>query len=186
MWWYLSDDLIKIILMKKLTTILLSGMIISNLCAETAGQKAETAYTKGIAAEKAGDVETARTHYANAVAVDPNHANARFSLGQLNLNGAAIAAKGREEKLGAIMIPIIQLDAVTVREAFEALALILDKESEEGAPNFVIQDPGERFADRRITLNLKNIPTKGVIKFMSEQAGAKVRYDKYAVVVSPR
>jgi len=186
MLWYVSDDLTKIVIMKNLTTILLSGMMISNVCGETAGQKAETAYTNGIAAEKAGDADAARVHYANALAVNPNHANARFSLGQLKLNGAAIAAKGREEKLGGVMIPTIQLDAVTVREAFEALALILDKESEDGAPNFVIQDPGDRFAGRKITLNLKNIPTKAVIKFMSEQAGAKVRYDKYAVVVSPR
>lgn len=172
--------------MKKLTTLLLSAIMISNVCGESAGQKAEAAHTQGIAAEKAGDPVAARSHHASALKLNPNHANARFSLGQLKINGEAIAAKGREAKFGKIMIPAIQLDAVTVQEAFQALTLILDKQSEEGAPNFVITDPSNRFSGRTITLNLKNIPAEGVMKYLAEQAGANVRHDEYAVVITPR
>ena len=43
--------------------------------------------------------------YTEALKLDPKNANARFSLGQLKLNSGSIAAKGREAKFGAVVIP---------------------------------------------------------------------------------
>lgn len=155
--------------------------------AENTSQKAETDYAKGVAAEKAGNPEAARTHYASALQANPNHANARFSIGQLKLNAGAIAAKGREAKFGEVMVPAFQLDNATLQEALQALSIIVEKQSkDEVAPNFVIEDPKNQFAERRITLNLKNLPARGVMKYLTDQVGAKVRYDEHAVVLIPR
>jgi hypothetical protein len=50
----------------------------------------------------------------------------------------------------------------------------------------VIEDPKGLFADRKITLNLKNMPARAVMKYITDQTGAKVRYDEHAVVIAPR
>ena len=41
-------------------------------------------------------------------------------------------------------------------------------------------------AAEKISLNLKNMPAKAVLKYLTDQTGAKVRYDEHAVVISPR
>lgn len=115
-----------------------------------------------------------------------NDATSSFSSEQQGSNKGTFSITASSSKFDKIIIPAIQLDAVTVREAFEALSLILEKQTKDGAPNFVISDPENRFAGRQITLNLKNIPVEGIMKYMAEQAGAKIKYDKYAVLVSPR
>ena len=141
-------------------------------------------YEQGQAAEKAGDPVTAQSFYEKSLKADPNNANARYSLGQIKIHGPAIAAKGREEKFGAVMVPVFQLNEASLQEALTALGVIVEKESKEAVtPNFVIDDPKEKLADRRITLNLKAMPAKAVMKYLMDQSGAKARYDEHAVVV---
>ena len=53
-------------------------------------------------------------------------------------------------------------------------------------PNFVIEDPKAVLASQKISLNLKNMPAKAVLKYLTDQTGGKVRYDEHAVVISPR
>ncbi len=162
-------------------------MMTSVAFSQSALQQAETAYAKGLAAEKLGDPEAARSHYASALKADPNHASARYSIGQLKLTASAIAAKGREAKFGEVLVPAFQLDNATLQEALQALSIIIEKQSKDTvAPNFVIEDPKNQFAERRITLNLKNLPAKGVLKYVTDQVAAKVRYDEHAVVLIPR
>lgn len=149
-------------------------------------QQAEALYRKGIAAEKAGDPDAARMAYQEALRTNPRHANARFSLGQLKTTSPAIAAKGREAKFGAVMVPEFKLDQATLKESLEALQLIVEKQSkEEVTPNFIVQDPKNVLAEARITLMLKNTPAKGVLQYVLEQAGAKARFDEHAIVILP-
>lgn len=150
-------------------------------------QAAELAYRKGLSAEKAGDPAAASAHYQSALKADPKHANARYSLGQLKLTSPALAAKGREAKFGSVMIPVFQLDDATFNEALEALTLLVERESkEEVAPNFVIKDPEGRLAKQKVTMNLKNTPSKAVLQYLLDQVGAKARFDEYAIVIVPR
>ena len=69
--------------------------------------------------------------YTAALKANPNHANARYSIGQLKLNSAAISAKGREAKFGAVMIPAFKLEDATLQEALAALSTIIEKESKD-------------------------------------------------------
>ncbi len=148
---------------------------------------ADALYKQGQAAEKAGDPIAAKDAYTKALKLHPENTNARFSLGQLKLNSASIAAKGREEKFGTVQIPMFQLDAASLQEALEALSVMVEKQSKEAVtPNFVIQDPKLVLAERKITLNLKNMPAGGIMKYLMDQSGAKARYDEHAVVITPR
>ena len=50
--------------------------------AQTAAEKAEEYYRKGLAAEKAGDPTTASAAYRAAIQLLPSHVNARYRSGQ--------------------------------------------------------------------------------------------------------
>ena len=53
-------------------------------------------------------------------------------------------------------------------------------------PNFVIEDPQNLLAERKISLNLKSMPAQAVMKYLMDQTGAKARYDEHAEVITPR
>jgi len=148
---------------------------------------AETLYRQGQAAEQAGNVAAAQQAYTDALKANPNHANARYSLGQLKLNAASISAKAREAKFGSVMVPEFKIDAATFQESLDALRVVVEKQSKDQvSPNFVVQDPKNQFAASKISLNLKAMPAKGVLQYLLEQAGAKARFDEHAIVIAPK
>jgi tetratricopeptide (TPR) repeat protein len=170
--------------MSKVITFVVACTLVSQAFAQTPAPSAESLYQQGQAAEKANDPVAAENHYRNALKANPNHANARYSLGQLKLNSAALVAKGREAKFGAVVIPVFQLDQATLQEALDALATKIEKESKgEVVPNIVIEDPKGAISTQKISLNLKAMPARGVLKYLLDQVGAKARYDEHAVVV---
>lgn len=174
--------------MQKILTLAVASVLAAPILAQ-APERPPTAsayYQKGLAAEKANDPAAAAAHYRSALKLDPKHANARFSLGQLSITSGAMAAKGREAKFGSVTIPAFRLSEASLQEALTAFGQILEKESnDEVAPNFVIDDPQNLLADRKITLELKNMPSKGVMKYLLDQTRSRARYDEHAVVVIP-
>lgn len=153
----------------------------------TPSQQADALYRQGLAAEQAGDPVAAQKALSDALKLNPKHANARYQLGQVKLNSASIAARGREAKFGSVMIPEFRLDDASLHEALEALRILIGRESKEKiTPNFVIQDPKGELATAKIALNLKNMPSRAVMQYVLDMAGAKARHDEYAVVISPR
>ena len=176
--------------MKKLITITIACTLAAQVIAQTPAQSptptTESLYRQGQAAEKAGDVATAKEFYTKSLKLNPNNANARYSIGQLKINSDSISTKAREAKFGAVQIPVFQLDAATLQESLDALGIMIAKESKEAVtPNFIIQDPKLVLADRKITLNLKNMPSKAIMKYLMDQSGAKARYDEHAIVITP-
>lgn len=176
--------------MKKLITITVACTLAAHVFAQTPAQApaptSESLYKQGQAAEKAGDVAAARAFYSNSLKLNPNNANARYSIGQLKITGDSISAKAREAKFGAVTIPVFQLDQASLEEALEALSVLIEKESKQTVtPNFVVQDPKLVLADRKISLNLKNMPSKAIMKYLMDQTSAKARYDEHAIVISP-
>lgn len=172
--------------MTQIIPIIIAGTLASQAIAQTTAQQADSFYKQGQAAEKAGDPVAANTFYSKALKADPSNANVRYSIGQLKLTSGGIAAQGREAKFGAVLIPAFQLDGASFQEALDALSLIIEKQSKDTVtPNFVVEDPKGQFAAKKITLNLKNMPSKAVMKYLLDQANAKARYDEHAVVISP-
>jgi tetratricopeptide (TPR) repeat protein len=173
--------------MSKIITLVIAGALASQAFAETPAQLAVSLYRQGQAAEKSGDPVAAKDFYSKALKADPNNANARYSIGQLKLTGETIAAQGREAKFGAVVIPVFQLEGATLQEALDALSLIIGKQSKDTVtPNFIIDDPKGLLAAQKITLNLKNMPSKAVMKYLMDMSNAKARYDEHAVVIAPR
>ncbi len=176
--------------MKKLITITIACTLAAHVFAQTPATApaptSESLYKQGQAAEKAGDVAAAKEFYSGSLKLNPKNAYARYSIGQLKINGESITTKAREAKFGAVMVPVFQLDAATLQESLDALSVMIEKESKQTVtPNFVIQDPKLVLADRKITMNLKNMPTKAIMKYIMDQTGAKARYDEHAVVITP-
>ncbi len=172
--------------MKKIITLAVC-ILAAQANADTPAQQSAAFYQKGQAAEKANDPAAAKDAYTQALKTDPANAQARYSLGQLRITGPALEAKGREEKFGSVMIPLYQLDNASLKEALDALGIMVEKESKDQVtPNFVIEDPKKVLAEQKISINLKNTPARGIMKYLTDQVGAKVRYDEHAVVVIPK
>ena len=148
---------------------------------------ADALFRQGQVAEKSGDVAAAEKAYTEALKANPNHAAARFSLGQLRINGPAIAARAREAKFAAVNVPEIKLDQATLEEAVAALSLIVERESKKAVtPNFIIQDPKNQLANAKVSLNLKSTPAGAVMKYLTEMTGSKATYDEHAIVIKPK
>lgn len=173
--------------MKKLLPLFAVCVLTSHAFAQSAAEKAQIYYQAGQAAEKSGDPAAAREAYTKALAVNPQHANARYRLGELKLHSGSIAAKGREAKFGSVIVPAFQVDGATVQESIDALSAAVNKASkEEVAPNFIIQDPSGKFSEKKVSIQLKNIPAKAVLDYIMAQAGGKSRFDEHAIVLTPR
>ena len=175
--------------MRTILTLLLGGSLLASAQTGTPAQQAEAAYAKGLAAERAGDPVTAKAAYSQALQLNPQHANARYKLGEIKRNSGAIAAKGREAKFAQVTIPQIQLEGAPLSEALDALRLAIEKaapDKADAAPNFIIEDPDQRLANAKVSIQLKGVPAKGVLEYILTQSGAKARYDEHAVVILPR
>jgi|694.fasta_scaffold29743_3 tetratricopeptide (TPR) repeat protein len=173
--------------MKTLITLIAIACSVTLALAETAAEKAEAWYQQGLIAEKAGDPTTAMAAYKAALALNTNHANARYRAGEVKINASALKANAIEAKIGGVMIPAYQIEEVTVQEALQILANAISKETKDQiVPNFIIEDPNKKLADTKVTLNIKNVPVSAILKYILAQSNTKVRYDEHAVVVMAR
>lgn len=162
-------------------------MMLASAQTASPAKQADLFYNKGVAFEKAGDPASAKAAYLQALQLNPRHTDAEYRLGELKRDRGDIAAKARENKFGAVVIPQIALDAVTVPEALEALRVSMEKASNnEQTANFVIKDPDHKFAKSSISFQLKSVPAKGILDYILSQGSAKATYDEYAVVIEPR
>ena len=152
----------------------------------TAEARAEQFYLQGMAAVQAGQVQTARTAFSNALRFNPKHPHARYQLGELQRIGEGVAGKARERKLAAVIIPEIKFDDSNLREVLEGLDLLVRKNSpDQYTANFVVQDPGKQFDKIPVTIQLRNVPASTVLKYALEQVHGTAKYDEHAIVIKP-
>ncbi|MFM2199059.1 MAG: hypothetical protein RLZZ505_2491 [Verrucomicrobiota bacterium] len=155
--------------------------------AQSAAEKAEEYYRKGLAAEKAGDPTTASASYHAALQLLPGHVNARYRAGQVKIEANSMKSSATEAKIGSVKIPAYRIEDASVAEAISALGLAIEKASkQEVTPNFIIQDPKGKLANPRITMQLKNVPAKAILDYIHSQANTTARFDEHAVVIIAR
>lgn len=148
---------------------------------------AEAFYRKGLAAESAGDPAAAARAYTEALRIQPRHVQARFRLGELRRNAASIAAKGRENRFNAVNLPQVRFQDASLQDSLEALAAMVSRESKEQvAPSFIVQDPKGKLNEAKIQLELRNVPSGAVLRYVLDQAKAKARFDEHAIIITPR
>ena len=161
----------------------------SSLHAEKASnaQKSMAVYQKAVQLEANHDAAGAKQAYQAALRLDPGNAKARYRLGQLKLRYDQVEAKGHEKKFSTIQIPEFRVEDAEFGEAIRALAQLTEKASEEEFyPNFVIQDPSNTLAARKVSLQMKGVPAGPIFEQLLEMARAKARFDKHAIVIMPR
>lgn len=148
--------------------------------------KAEKYYRQGIVAEQQGNANLARRSFQEALRLNPNHANARYRLIQLSHADGKLAARARKLKLAKVVLPRVELDGASFQEVLDMIDTMVEKQTKgKFVPNFVIQDPTGKLAERNVDLRLRNTPANIVLKYAAEQVGAKIAYDAHAVLIRP-
>jgi tetratricopeptide (TPR) repeat protein len=148
---------------------------------------ADALVRQGIAAERAGNPDAARAAYEKALQINPNHADARFHLGQVKIRRDTIARQGRQAALTRVVLPTVQFAEASLRESLDALTRSITTQSNgELTPNFVIQDPDGKLNAKSVTMDLRNIPASAALQYILEQTGARARHDEFAIVIQPQ
>ncbi|MGE9268820.1 MAG: hypothetical protein ACQKBY_12060 [Verrucomicrobiales bacterium] len=157
---------------------------------EVAQQKAariQNLYQTGMQAMKSGDRDTARQAFQGVLKLQPGHGHARYQLATLDKNVDRAQVRLREQKFQTIKLKQVAFDQAGMAEALEALDRMAGEASDGSfTPNFILQDPGKKFDDVRITLQLRNVPVSVVLHYILQMSKGTVRYDEHATVVMPR
>lgn len=138
-----------------------------------------TVFQQGRAAFYKGDMETAKSLLAQVAAVSPNHFETKALLAQINAYSKTDTSL--KKTYGAVTIPKVEFNEVTLSEALQALG-VMSKNASAGkvTPNFIVKNPD--MGKKMLTLSLANIPLTDVIDYLARIAGGKPVYEKHAVV----
>lgn len=92
----------------------------------------------------------------------------------------------REQALARIIVPKVGFSGATVRDALDALSLIVARESgNKFETNFVVTDPSGELAKREISLELQNVPANAVLRYICDLGAASYRLEEHAIVLRP-
>jgi hypothetical protein len=132
-----------------------------------------------------GDTTTAKTKFTQVNRMDPKNPVAIGFLKQIAVQEAnAPGSPQTERELTALIVPQVQFKEASLSSALDFLKKkASDLTGGKKAVNIVLA-PGVD-PETKITLNLANIPMTEVLKYIGEMAGAKVEYQKFAVMLRP-
>lgn len=144
-------------------------------------------YQTGVSALEAGERETAKRAFQGVLKLQPGNGHARYQLATLEKNFDRVMLKKREQEFAGTKLKEVYFDNATVAEALEAIDRMATEQSDKKfSPNFIIQDPDTHFVDKRISMQLRNVPVSVVLEYVLEAAKANARYDEHATVIKPR
>lgn len=170
--------------MKRNLLSLLAG-IVSALCLHTSAVFAEdlhVVYQEGRAAFFAGQYDLAREKLSQVIAANPSHMETRAMIAQIDqkLGSENTALRKSYEK---IIIDKIEFTEVALSEAIEAVRIKAKQATgEKVIPNIILKDP--EIGKKLVSINLSKVPLSEVLNYLSQLAGAKLKYDKTAVIFS--
>jgi len=168
----------------KLLQIPLTILLGSLLAATALAADVQKLLSEGQTAMIRGDMETAKSKFQTVNQLDPRNITAIAYLRQIAAQEAQNGGAPQQEKqLSQLIIPKIEFREATFTAALDfmkrkATELSGGKQS----VNFVVQLPPES-QNVQVTLNLQNIPFTEALRYVAELAGAKVEYQKHAIVI---
>lgn len=154
------------------------------LCAPSAVVRADDdlhlIYQEGRAAFYAKQYDLAREKLSQVLAKNPTHPETRAMMAHIEqLLGAdnTLLRKSYEK----VIIEKFEVDNAELSEAIQALR-ILAKNASGGKviPNVIIKSPD--LGKKPVTLSLAKIPLSEALNYLAQLAGARLHYDKTAVV----
>lgn len=180
-----------ITLMKWSSCLLLSS---GALCAQDTIQErnerakqVELFYNMAAKAYEDGDVAAARESLRSALALNRTHAHSIALARRMQTSGNQTVLARRKRIFSSVMIPLIDLNEASVKDAVRVLATNVETESKgKVIPNFVIQDKSNILDDTQITIKLKNIPAGDVLEHILRASGATASFGKYTTIIRPR
>jgi len=150
-------------------------------------KQVELFYNMAAKAYENGDMEAARESLRSALSINRNHAHSIALARRMKTSGNQTVLARRKRIFSNVMVPIIDLDEVSVRDAIKVLAKNVETESKgKVIPNFIIQDKGKALDGVKITLKLKNVPAGDVLDHLLRASGASASFGKYTTVIRPR
>lgn len=138
-------------------------------------------YQKGREAFHKGDFVTARAFLTQVAAANPGHPDTQNMLRYINAHAKQESTLKRD--YAAVTLPKIDMQEVTLQEAVSGLR-VLAKNASQGkvSPNVIIK--GTTLGEKKLSLNLANVPLTEAIEYLAQLTGAKASYDKHAVILS--
>jgi hypothetical protein len=140
----------------------------------------QTVFDQGRAAYYRGDYPAAKKLLAQIAAVQPAHYQTRAMLANIAAHEKSQTVNLKDQ-CAALRIPKFEVFEVPLAECLHALA-VKTKDISTGklAPNFVVKTASLNKSP--LTINLQNTPVDEVVRYLAEMAGAKVSWEKHAVV----
>ena len=129
-----------------------------------------------------GDYETASALFQTVLASDPKNQAAQNYLRMIQAQQKA--GSSLPATLKKIMLPKVEFNDASAREAFEYVAQQVQKQTGgKQSVNVVWMVPEGQ--DKRVTLSLQNIPAFEALRYIGEAAGIQLEYDNFAVKIKP-
>jgi hypothetical protein len=175
----------KRLLVLTLTSLLSLAVLNPGAVAQQQTKTAAFHYNKGRTAFINGRLAEAQQEFSKALGVDPNHAP---SIAMMQRVSQAMP-KGNAQllKYKSLIIPKVSFDDATFESVLDYLRQqAVELSGKQIQPNFVVQaaDP-KKLRNKRITLNLENVPFLEVLRYACSIAQAQFDVQEYAIVVKP-
>ena len=150
-------------------------------------QQVELFYNMAVKAYEDGDVKAAREALRSSLALNRSHAHSIALARRMKTSGNQTVLAKRKRIFNGVMIPLIDLNEASVKDAISVLAKTVETQSKgKVVPNFIIQDRSKKLDDVKITLKLKNVPAGDVLDHLLRSSGASASFGKYTTIIRPR
>ena len=182
---------IRTILKWSIPFILSSSVVTAQDTIEERNQKAQQVELFYQMAEKAyssGDIRAAKEALRSALDINRKHGRSLALLSRMRTGGTESTLVAlRKRQFDSVVLPLIDLEKVTLREALRTLSdAVIAQSKDKIIPNFVVQDRNGVFDKTDISLKLRNIPAGEVLNHLLSDTSATAKFEKYSTVIRPR
>jgi hypothetical protein len=133
----------------------------------------------------AGRLDAAKAKFEQMLAADPNDTRAQKYLKMIEAAPRKPGASSLEKKLSGVVLPRVEFKDATFSSCIEFIRQEVEKQTDgEFRPNFVLNIPNEK-AEHAITLSLRNIPAREVLRYLGDLASLRFSFQEHAIVVTP-
>lgn len=176
--------------MKKLKAIMAVGLSLTCTgLADEATKKQPTAaelYKSGVALLNKGKTEEAKSAFQKVLKLKPGYSPAKYQLSRIPELHMRVKLQRRKALFKSTKLGKIHFSDATLAEALEALnELTLQASDKSFSPNFVVQDPKKKLANKTVNLKMNNVPVATALGYILDDIGATARFDEHATVIRP-
>jgi hypothetical protein len=146
-------------------------------------QTVQQTYAQGMRAYMAGDIDTAKTCFAQVLEADPKNMPAQAMLKRIAIQQPPGANLRKQAE--TIVLPKIDFRDASLSSVLDYLPKAVAEQTKgKASVNIVRMFPEDYGRDKTITLQLSNVPLASVLDYIAQIGGLAVDYQAHAVVMS--